>query len=367
MAYKFHSLCVPVNGFLRTAVYDLQTGGYEFAMRELVRETTLRLPSPEVLSPLLAQRLIFQNNGNVKFGPLNDEPFDFPSLVSNAIVEINKDTEFRKVIDFFESVNCRSIQFILPVRDELLSSNMEDLINCIYKSSIQHCEIVMSNRLFQETEAMLDTEHFPELNLVMVYGTDRREFVPPTHTRNGILYIGNEVTHGANQHKKNPEFFVVNSSFYVEALNHNVYYNRKLYLDVDGTVRNGPLSPIILGNLYLDGFDFTAVMARPEFMELWNIKKDDISVCSQCEFRYMCMDARIPEAHSDAFSLPGEKRDRRAHWYHPTECNYNPYIARWEGDPDYRTLRECGVEVGENGLEIDYDQLERVIVEIYNL
>lgn len=54
------------------------------------------------------------------------------------------------------------------------------------------------------------------------------------------------------------------------------------------------------------------------FQELWKIRKDDIEICKVCEFRYMCIDGRIPKR--------GE-RDR--FWRHSSSCNYDPLMGKW--------------------------------------
>ena len=49
------------------------------------------------------------------------------------------------------------------------------------------------------------------------------------------------------------------------------------------------------------------------FKKVWNINKDKIEVCRDCEFRYICTDCRaIRENKSDIYSKP-------------LNCSYNPY------------------------------------------
>ena len=54
------------------------------------------------------------------------------------------------------------------------------------------------------------------------------------------------------------------------------------------------------------------------FKKLWNINKDKIKVCQDCEFRYICTDCRAYiENPEDIYSKP-------------LKCGYNPYTAEWE-------------------------------------
>ena len=57
---------------------------------------------------------------------------------------------------------------------------------------------------------------------------------------------------------------------------------------------------------------------HPDFKKYWNVTKDQISVCKDCEFRYICTDCRgYIENPEDMYSKP-------------LKCGYNPYTCEWE-------------------------------------
>ena len=59
------------------------------------------------------------------------------------------------------------------------------------------------------------------------------------------------------------------------------------------------------------------VLDLKEFKYLGNIKKDEIEICKDCEFRYICLDCRAyVENSDDIFSKP-------------KKCNYDPYSSSW--------------------------------------
>lgn len=70
------------------------------------------------------------------------------------------------------------------------------------------------------------------------------------------------------------------------------------------------------------------VVQSQEFQKLWHIKKDDIKVCQDCEFRHMCIDCR-------AFI-----KDPKDIYSQPSKCPNNPYIAKWKGEEGYITVEE---------------------------
>ena len=53
------------------------------------------------------------------------------------------------------------------------------------------------------------------------------------------------------------------------------------------------------------------VVQSQEFQKFWYIKKDDIEVCNECEYRYVCQDCR-------AFTKNGDNKSK------PLFCNYKP-------------------------------------------
>jgi SPASM domain peptide maturase of grasp-with-spasm system len=117
------------------------------------------------------------------------------------------------------------------------------------------------------------------------------------------------------------EYFTQNMFHITEAVKYNTCLHKKLSIDKNGNIKNCPFSEDIFGNILDD--KFLETIELKSFQKLWKIKKDEIEVCKDCEFRYICTDCRIflkkPE---NIFSQP-------------LHCKYNPYIAKWEGEEGY--------------------------------
>lgn len=54
----------------------------------------------------------------------------------------------------------------------------------------------------------------------------------------------------------------------------------------------------------------------------------------------MCVDNRVPV------------KRKENEWYMETECNYNPYIAKWKGEKGYMTLLECDIQSNKKEFKI---------------
>jgi SPASM domain peptide maturase of grasp-with-spasm system len=91
--------------------------------------------------------------------------------------------------------------------------------------------------------------------------------------------------------------------------------NRKIAVGADGQIRNCPSMSASFGSA--SEVPLEAVVRRPEFARVGRIRKDEIDVCRECEFRYMCSDCRAyVEDPTDEYSKP-------------LKCGYDPATATW--------------------------------------
>ncbi len=60
-----------------------------------------------------------------------------------------------------------------------------------------------------------------------------------------------------------------------------------------------------------------------DFKKYWKLTKDEIEVCKDCEYRYICTDCRAytERSHTSKEGLDTSK---------PLKCGYNPYTGEWE-------------------------------------
>jgi SPASM domain peptide maturase of grasp-with-spasm system len=112
------------------------------------------------------------------------------------------------------------------------------------------------------------------------------------------------------------DYFTTNISTYTESLAHNSCLNRKISIDTEGNIKNCPSMSQSFGNI--KDTTLQEALDHPDFKKYWNVTKDQISVCKDCEFRYICTDCRgYIENPEDMYSKP-------------LKCGYNPYTCEWE-------------------------------------
>ncbi|WP_442265850.1 hypothetical protein ACSIGC_16370 [Tenacibaculum sp. ZS6-P6] len=176
---------------------------------------------------------------------------------------------------------------------------------------IPHLVIVTNNDLTKKVNSFLINNSYPES--VSIVSDNVKIYAQENKFR--ILYI-----------KKDTKPFVhidsmeLNSSLFLESQFSHNYFNKKIFIDENGNIKNSPNSDISFGNIY--SYHITKVIKKaifnPNFKKYWKVKKDICAICKDCEFRYMCVDDRIPY------------QKNKHEWFHKTACNYDPYTATWK-------------------------------------
>lgn len=113
----------------------------------------------------------------------------------------------------------------------------------------------------------------------------------------------------------------LNRLFYLEARQHNSCLYKKIAIDFDGNIKNCPSMSQSFGNI--KDTTLKNALNHPEFKKYWNLTKDSIKVCKDCEFRYICTDCR---AYTEQTHISKEGLDTSK----PLKCGYNPYTGEWE-------------------------------------
>ena len=381
MLYLQYSNCVAVRGFLRSALYDLQTNRFKFITNELQS-----ILSKSVTVEYHSSRHIHTEDINVlikeKYGQLIDIKMEClfikmdlswrsASQITNCILICNGDFSFPETL--FTQVNellCKDIQV------NGLNCSTIDEIDSLLKSTIDFNSIQLLINYFGDENYMENLfEKYAILDSLFVFKSPFEKI--DINKEHKIFYT--KKTHSYfDVQKINKDYFTSNRPFYTESQLHNTYFNRKLCIDYNGYIRNSPelewhyghISEVKLEDAikdkgtdkfffkkyaeykkaYTDGtkFNLNFDQCKPAFDALFLIHKELIDVCKACEFRHMCVDACIPLQRNDGT------------WYRSKECNYNPYICKWEGEEGYQSLDECGVICDETGFSIDEEKIAKI-------
>ncbi|MHB1179068.1 MAG: grasp-with-spasm system SPASM domain peptide maturase [Daejeonella sp.] len=338
--FKLYSCCVPVKGFKRSIISDLQRNDVFFIPNELyeilqvanqksitdIYELTVsveeRVVIKEFFDFLLGNDLgFFCDKGEHESFPLLDLKWESPMLITNAIIDINKknisilfDCDLNAQL---EELGCIALQ--IRAFEQLQINDIIFLLNLFKDSRLRHIDLVIAD----DPSLKNYYNNFFELNGRLHYLTihsSTEENIVQNERGNAIIYTKKKISSCLSCGNINPNDFYINTQLFTESINFNSCLNRKISIDEEGYIKNCPSMKESFGNI--TSITLREALNEPTFKKMWNIKKDNISVCNDCEFRHICVDCR-------AYIEDPENINSK-----PLKCGYNPYTNEWK---DWKT------------------------------
>lgn len=334
---RLFACVIPVRGARRSILYDIQRGDYHFIPNSLydviqdLRERSLGA----VMASYEKEDVVTLNEYlefliSHEYGMLLDETekdlfpdlpesWDNPALIHNAIIDFGPDSDhdLAGLVEQLKQLGCRHLElrFFYPTNAELLASFLEPF---------RHSNIISVNIKTKYAQGLTEealntlTQDYFRVFLIEVFdfpGADRLVRHLPYAQLIFYPFTINDETHcGA----VSPAFFSVNMDLFMESKLFNNCLNRKLGIDKTGQIKNCPSLPESFG--HCKDTRLIEAIEKADFQKRWHIRKEDISICRFCEFRYMCTDCRAYTADAeDPYSKPAK-------------CSYDPFTATWQGE-----------------------------------
>ncbi len=326
--YKFYECCRIVKGINRAIVYDLQRSNIYYMPNSLVdiflayQNKTIdslfndysseKEPLEEYYNYLLDNEIIFITNEPESFPPLNIG-FKKPHKLDFLFIEIDNLQDFK--IKFLQkSIDRIGINEIVIINKNNSIENLNSVLNSLINSRVKSIIFItsFSEGLIRKILS-LKIKH-KRLKRIFFYNTPKKKF--NNIQDNDINYSINSLTELLTRKIEKIGDFVMNKDAYLESLNYNLYFNRRIYINNLGNVKPSYTQNKFYGNIENESIE--DIILKDGFQDLWKITKDQIEVCKDCEYRYMCPDNRVP------IKLKNKR------YYHKTVCNYSPYTNLWK-------------------------------------
>jgi SPASM domain peptide maturase of grasp-with-spasm system len=340
--FKLYSNCLPVKGKNNSIICDLQRNDYEFIPNDLfnilkkfdgkksvdeikfIFENLYDDIIDEYFNFLFEKEFIFFTN-TPKYFPKMDLSFHYPFEVSNAIIEIGVSSDYNifKTLIKLDNINCKFIE--IRFNNSILISKIEDILDFVSSSKMIISSISFivpfSDNLKEDFVQKLIT-NYPRLSSLIIYNSPVEYYIKPDKN-SGALVVYTTKNIGNNKHcgKINPHNFTSNIQMYTESVNHNSCLHKKISIDAEGNIKNCPAMSQSYGNI--KDTTLEEALHQKDFKQYWNITKDEIEVCKDCEFRYICTDCR---AYTERTHINKDQLDVSK----PLKCGYNPYTGEWE-------------------------------------
>ena len=331
--FKLFANIIPVKGARRSALCDLQRGRIKLipnAMFDMISDfngqdiDSVVAAHPESHRNHIESYFQFLLEG--EWGFITDEPDVFPDLddaylmpnkITNAVMDLNKSSNYdvSDVIRQLDDLGCLHLQ--IRAYHDLSPEDVEQLLETTVTSRLRSIELLVGGGESPDTDAWsaLCRNH-PRIHKLVLHGASEHRVIQTSETSHvmGVL-----ITHPQRleSHEQcgvvdRTEFTPCISTF-TEARHHNSCLHRKISVDSQGRIRNCPSMPESFG--HVEDTALSEALEQDTFKKFWDMTKDEIEVCKDCEFRYVCTDCRAYVEKGDTSK--------------PAKCGYDPYTATW--------------------------------------
>lgn len=332
--FKIFSNCIPVRGANRSTICDLQRNDVKLIPNDLVDillnhegrtineiKKSYKNKYDDIISEyfefLLENEFIFFTDDPELFTKL-DLSWKSDSLINNAILDRNSKSDYNLygALDQLNQLCCQHIE--IRFYDIIHLSTVKEILQYLERlqSTIASVDFTLPYNKVKLTDLKNTIKYNKRLASLKIFGCPKDRFTAPLRDNMGyILETKKEVKNSSCCGVVSKDFFVVNTSLFTESQHFNSCLNHKISIDADGVIKNCPTMQSGYGSI--KNTKLRDVLKIREFKKYWNISKDKISICKDCEFRYICTDCR-------AF-VNNEKNN----FPKPLKCGYNPYSNTW--------------------------------------
>ena len=359
--FYIYSDCLPVKGYSRSIVYDLQKRKFIFIPNDLYDITSIfngkqvseiYQSYSEKHHSVINSYLDFLNKNDLSYFSKNKLPFpkldfsfDYPSFFTSSIYYLSNVSKkyFLNTVKYLDELNCKVMQIIVNKEFEL--KNLKNILFLFWKTNFQTVNIII------DFSSVIDFKYLEKINTIYPFISLLSLFNVPENYNISLSQKFSNISFSTEPNLEKHLFqireFNVNQELFIEANCTNPYFYRKITIDKNGNIMNTIECDEIFGNIekIKDTKDLLTIGNNNKFQKYWTTKKDLCDVCKDCEFRYMCIDSRIPI-----------KRNENKYFF-KEECNYNPYINKWQGTDGYIPVEVCGKYCEEIGFIPNKDKI----------
>lgn len=340
--FKLYSNCIPVSGKRNSIICDLQRGDYELIPNDLYEilkkfegkknrediKTIYQNQYDEIIDEyfdfLLEKEFIFTTQ-NPKYYPKIDMSFHYPFEISNAIIDLNSTSDYDvfAVLESLENLNCKFLE--IRIYDNIQLEIINNILQYVHQnemiiSSISFIIQFSNDITLQVLRGIM--MKYPRVTSFTISDYKIEEYISIDKKNTQFIFFTTQnINSKLHCGKINPKFFTSNIQAFIESQQHNSCLHKKISIDKDGNIKNCPSMSQSFGNV--KNTTLEEALNHQDFKKYWNLTKDKIEVCKDCEFRYICSDCRAytEQTHINENGLDISK---------PLKCGYDPYTGEWE-------------------------------------
>lgn len=334
MYFKLYSNCIAVKGIKRSVIIDLQKSRTHFIPNDLY-EILLKTEKMKIeqiyveygsensatiedyFKSIIDLELGFYcSEKELDFFPKMNIDFHSPSKISNAIIENQYKFElFEKIITQLDSLGCEYVEIIFyeKIQNELLNK----ILFLFSSSCIKNIGLFLKydNTKDEQYMKFLTSNNLRLTKITISNSFENKILEAVNYNFTSISYLLNDIKSFNYCGIVSSKYFTNEMLHFNESHQYNTCLNKKISIDKFGLIKNCPSLKESFGNV--SDTSLEDAIKHPNFEKYWNINKDQIDICKDCEFRHICTDCRAYiESPDNQYSKP-------------LKCGYDPYTNEW--------------------------------------
>jgi len=336
MNHRFHLLyssCIPVAGAKYKIICDLERSSYvriPDGLYEILTEHRGR--TNEEIKEIYGNKYdgtidnYFKTLVDNEFAFTTDNPEKFPELsmdwhmpfeIFNAIIDQDKNSSYNieKIVSQLSGLNCKYLQ--IRFFDVMSLGNILNLLDFFEKirSPIIGLELLLPASISLDYDAAKEVLcRYNRVNKVVLHGSITEFSVEGIDGHGYLVQTPIRITSESHCGVVDETLFTTNIKSFTEAKKFNSCLNGKVSVDRKGFIRNCPSMKNHYG--HVDEVSIVEAIKDAGFKKVWGVTKDQINICKNCEYRYICTDCRAYTQNSELYAKP-------------SKCNYDPYSGVW--------------------------------------
>ncbi len=276
---------------------------------------------------IIKNDLGFITNNKEAF-PTISEKYISPEKINNSIIEIDKIEQLEKLGNWLQDLDKLGCKFYeLRFYSAINFKVIQNIFSHYTFNSLNSVNLYLqSSPHYDLADCLMLLEAFPYIKNIFIFQSSENKII--NTNENSILsgeqkiVLLTESLSRKNCGKINYDMFLPKE---INQITENLCYNsclhKKLSIDVDGNIKNCPSMSKTFGNANNVAID--GIVKSTDFKKYWYLTKDNINICKDCEYRYICMDCR-------AYTEQTDQNNKGLDISKPLKCGYNPYIGEWE-------------------------------------
>ncbi|WP_316738800.1 grasp-with-spasm system SPASM domain peptide maturase [Pedobacter aquatilis] len=252
------------------------------------------------------------------FIPLSLNYNDYTEI-SNIFIEMENIDMLQKLVFSVDNLGIKHM--VLLCNQPLSINDYKEIENCYADSLLQTIEIYTPVPEFLNNNFLIELDNITaRITNVIFYNCLSKTYPSTESLRININFCEEQIKLNFCG-KVDLKYFNTNQSKILEAINHNSCLHKKIGIDINGNIKNCPAMMQSFGNI--NDITLEEALEQNGFKQYWNLTKNDIEVCRDCEFRNVCTDCRAytEQSHLNLNGLDISK---------PLKCGYNPYTNEWQ-------------------------------------